>query len=69
MDNDAIGIHQLHTIELEKPPKPIPININTIDIKIKAAGINMMSFLNRERLNFKFSAFKYVRSIRMHAPF
>ncbi|MNW56216.1 hypothetical protein D3C74_339230 [compost metagenome] len=69
MDNAAIGIHQLQTIELEKPPKPIPININIIDIKIKATGINIMSFLNRERLNFKFSASKYVRNIRMHAPF
>lgn len=69
MDKDATGIHQLQTTELEKPPKPIPININIRDIKIKAAGMNIISFLKRERLNFKFSAFKYVSNIRIHVPF
>ncbi|KLU73386.1 MAG: hypothetical protein RHS_0790 [Robinsoniella sp. RHS] len=69
MDKDATGMHQLQTIELEKPPKPIFKYINIMDIKIKAIGINIISFLNKERLNFKFSASKYVRSIIMHAPF
>lgn len=69
MDKDASGMHQLQTMELENPPKPIPIKIKIIEIKIKAIGISKISFLNTERLYFRFSAFTYVRSINVHAPF
>ena len=69
MEREATGIHQFQTMELEKPPKPIPINRKIMDIKTKAAGITNTSFLNRERLNFRLSAFKYISSIKLHAPF
>lgn len=64
-----MGILQLQTIELEKPPKPIPTNMKIIAIKVKTNGINMVSFLNSECLNFKFSAFKSDCNISLYAPF